>query len=128
MRFQGRRIVDSVFQSLLAHQQLDQADVVVIVGGLGIMSYLDELVGTYFRPDQRVIGLCDGCLLIDLPSFFSPTNPSSDRRDSFSSPSASAPSSTLIETLQAGWKSSIWNASLSTLAQSVCQFSSSEVC
>lgn len=62
--FCGKSIAESVLRSLLPEMAAYGADSIVLVGGAGLMSYVDELVDI-LPSSAQVSAVCDGCILLD---------------------------------------------------------------
>jgi len=62
--FCGRSIAENTLKSLLPEMAAYGADNIVLVGGAGVMTYVNELVDI-LPSSARVSAVCDGCVLFD---------------------------------------------------------------
>lgn len=116
--FCGKSIAKNALRSLLPELAAYGADNIVIVGGAGVMSYIDELVDI-LPSTAKVSAVCDGCVLFDdaLPEA-SGAPSSCEAGDAFSC----TPDKTLPAAVEL-WGASLpqecggWNCLLSTTAQ-----------
>ncbi len=70
--FHGRRIVHAVLRDLTRHHNLSHADVILLIGNSGMVSLLPELL-PLLPTTATVLPVCDGCVLLDSPSYLSPS-------------------------------------------------------
>jgi hypothetical protein len=66
--FHGRRIVETVLKDLQATKQLNTADSIVLIGGVGPMNSI-PFIRSMLANHTRLYAVCDSCLMVDTAPF-----------------------------------------------------------